>query len=242
MEELGSDLRKPIEALAGLRKQFSALDIADPEYRHILKISIITFADHPSVIASKIRIDEFPSLEDLRADGATNFSSLFECLRATISDDMGGWKSTRRPDDHTSMPVVIVFTDGMPSDTSERVDSAFRKLCPVDLDNNPDPQEFEWYPQMNFFPVGDARPEILKRYTFNQGQVITTFESGPDVAQQIDSAIARYVSSVPILKRDLQALTSDDGVIPAVPISVEEDKPKRDEPHPSWKRWFKKRA
>jgi len=116
-------------------------------------------------------------------------------LREVIEQDMERWRLTQEPGDQVNRPLVLFFSDGIPSDEKESRDAAFRKLCPVDSKGVPDGEAFEWYPQIYMFGVGDARENFLKAYTFGRGFVFPKDEK-LDTCAQMAQAIEFCMHSI----------------------------------------------
>jgi hypothetical protein len=185
----------PIQALQRLTPLLHQLDNDHPSLENLLSISTYTFAEQTLPITRRAKIENFPELSSLRPDGLTYFANMFDRIKADIEEDWQIWEMTRKPHEQSTRPVVYIFTDGRPSDSKEKVDAAFRSLCPIDIYGEPSPKRFAYYPHIQIYAVGDAYVEILRDYTFAGGTVVEPNDD-QSVYAQLNEAVLKLVGSI----------------------------------------------
>jgi uncharacterized protein YegL len=123
----------------------------NPRISEFVHLSIITFNAQPHVVLKMTELTKLRRRPELNCRGTTNFAPMFELLRDRIEIDIPllqtrGYSVLR--------PVVLLLTDGAPSDR----DNAWEKPHRALID-----KEWARHPRIIGFGFGDAVEEILRR-------------------------------------------------------------------------------
>jgi len=196
---------KPIDLVKGIPSEIRNLCRLYPELSETCRFCIITYSRNAKVVVPYGHVSQIGSVGLPDASGKTYFSEAFEVLRETIEIDMNRWRGSKDEGDKVTRPIVMFFSDGIPSDEKTDRDASFRALCPINADGSPDGNAFEWYPNIFMFPVGNASSEQLGNYVFGRGIVFPS--QGGDTMEQMRSAVRMCIGSITPLTKAAQLST-----------------------------------
>jgi uncharacterized protein YegL len=123
----------------------------NPRISEFVHLSIITFNVQPHVVLKMTELSQLKRKPELTCRGVTNFAPMFELLYDRINLDVPILQSKGY---NVLRPVVLLLTDGAPSDRDNAWIKPHRTLTDKD---------WPLYPRIVGFGFGDAVEEILKR-------------------------------------------------------------------------------
>jgi uncharacterized protein YegL len=166
-----------------------------------LFISVISFNKEATC---HLELGNLTRLRDLNFNptphSRTYFSVAFEEVHNRIRMDF----AAKDAEVVWANPAIILVTDGIPSDSPEVRDSAFRKLVPI---NGLESSDFP-VPRVHMFGVGEAKRDFLEKYAYDDASVWVGAEE-QSIFEQLNHAVTLIKTSV--LKSQLKANLDDSG-------------------------------
>lgn len=123
----------------------------NPRISEFVHLSIITFNAQPHVVVKMTELSSLRRKPDLTCRGSTKFAPMFELLYDRINLDIPMLQASGY---NVLRPVVLLLTDGAPSDRDNAWVGPHRALTD---------EEWPRHPRIVGFGFGDAVEEILRR-------------------------------------------------------------------------------
>ncbi len=110
--------------------QFADELAASPILGDTVRVAIIEFSDYPEVILPLSDMTRVRAIPRLRARGATNLGALFVFLEKLIRSDI---HRLRGEDAQVFRPLVLLLTDGLPTDNWRGAHESFMQTARANL-------------------------------------------------------------------------------------------------------------
>ncbi|TFB96273.1 MULTISPECIES: VWA domain-containing protein [unclassified Cryobacterium] len=156
-----------------------------PTVRDKIRLCLIEFASEARTVVPLGDKQDFIPTPVLQANGATNYTKVFQLLRHEL--DLG-YQSLKSDDVDVYRPLVFFVTDGEPNDNDEAArDAAFNDL----IDDN-----FVAHPTIVAFGVAEASATTLDRYVTKKHGALIVAKSGVDAGAALAAIIKPLVSTI----------------------------------------------